>query len=243
MNKKGFTLVELLVVIAIIAILSVVVIPSIITVNKSINERTYAQKVEHIESAAQLYGSNNEEIFNGADEVAIYVYELVNNNYLSFDVPYNTGVCVDENDVGSTKGCVINPKDKSSMNGYVVILRKENVGVVAELVVEGEATNVNVVDETLTKIVCDGFKGETPKFIGKFGPNDSDRCHCNDALTEILDSNNQVVAASACLISGGSVVNNYLKYGDSKANWRVIGVYKVPGQTQLSAKIITKDAF
>ena len=45
MNKNnGFTLVELLVVIAIIAILSLLVVPSVITVNKNINERLYNQK-------------------------------------------------------------------------------------------------------------------------------------------------------------------------------------------------------
>ena len=75
MKKNGFTLIELLVVIAIIAILSVVVIPSVITVNKNVNERLYNQKVENIESAAELYASNNPDIFNGADRVYVYQYQ------------------------------------------------------------------------------------------------------------------------------------------------------------------------
>ena len=49
MNKSnGFTLVELLVVIAIIAILSLLVVPSVITVNKNINERLYNQKTDYV---------------------------------------------------------------------------------------------------------------------------------------------------------------------------------------------------
>ena len=39
MNKKGFTLTELLVVIALIAIIVVIAIPSIISINKKINQR------------------------------------------------------------------------------------------------------------------------------------------------------------------------------------------------------------
>ena len=65
MNKKGFTLVELLVVIAIIGILSIIVIPSVVNINKNINEKLYQEKVSSIESAAKIYANNHEEIFNG----------------------------------------------------------------------------------------------------------------------------------------------------------------------------------
>ena len=65
MNKKnGFTLVELLVVIAIIAILSLLVVPSVITVNKNINERLYNQKSDYVERAAELFATNKEDILN-----------------------------------------------------------------------------------------------------------------------------------------------------------------------------------
>ena len=66
MKKKGFTLIELLVVIAIIAILSVIIVPSIITVNKNVNERLYQQKKESIISAAELYASNNPDILTSS---------------------------------------------------------------------------------------------------------------------------------------------------------------------------------
>ena len=82
MNKKGFTLTELLVVIAIIGIIAVIAVPSILTINKNINNRLYSETVSNIENAAVLYASNNPDIFNGVTEVKIYVYELINGNYL-----------------------------------------------------------------------------------------------------------------------------------------------------------------
>ena len=82
MKKNGFTLVELLVVIAIIAILSVIIVPSVIKVNQTINERMYKQKKDNIVSAAELYASDNPDIFNGAESVYIYVYQLIDANYI-----------------------------------------------------------------------------------------------------------------------------------------------------------------
>ena len=65
MEKQGFTLVELLVVVAIIAVLSIIIIPSVISVNKNINKRMLSEKEENIETAAQLYATKNDDIFNG----------------------------------------------------------------------------------------------------------------------------------------------------------------------------------
>ena len=93
MKKNGFTLVELLVVIVIISVLSIIVIPSIININKNINKRLLEEKKEHIESSAILYANNNEEIFNGTDEVKVFVYELINTTYLSVDVDTTDNRC------------------------------------------------------------------------------------------------------------------------------------------------------
>ena len=63
MNKKGFTLTELLVVIAIISIITLIAVPSVIAINRNMNRRIYSNKVETIISAAEIYATNNPDIF------------------------------------------------------------------------------------------------------------------------------------------------------------------------------------
>ena len=194
MNKKnGFTLVELLVVIAIIAILSLLVVPSVITVNKNINERLYNQKSDYVERAAELFATNKEDIFNGAEEVKVYVYELLAANYLEADktsecpdkdisgksIGNPTGISVSE---ANKYGCMINPIDKTNMNNDMVILRKKSIGVVAEFVPVGKtdtSTTVSDDSDTLVNTVCKliGSTG-ADRLYAKWDTGDTDYCWC-----------------------------------------------------------------
>lgn len=241
MNKKGFTLVELLVVIAIIALLSILVVPNIININKNINERLYGEKQDEVINSAQLYGTDYEEIFNGKQEVTVYVHDLIDKGYLTIDEGFGTNCVNDDTDtsvaghensaVGSTKGCVINPKDKTSMNGDYVILRKEAIGVVGEYVPAtcqgddcGGDNSVNTGARTLVEAVCDALN--SGKIQGKDYNGNS--CKCNSSATDLTPSGIQ-----ACIITGNDP-DNYLKYSTM---WRVVGLYKL--DSGLSAKIIT----
>jgi len=241
MNKKGFTLVELLVVVVIIAILSIIIVPSVIKVNKNINKRLLSEKLENIESSAILYANNNEEIFNGTDVVYVYVYELVDANYMTPDVNASTENCTGEH---TSKGCVIDPTDKTSINNSYVILRKEGAGVTATYVCPtcnpdpgDEPTNES---ETLVDAVCTAFS-RAGAFTGHAYDSNGAivDCTCDRAVGAtklvIKDTN---VEVQACLIAGENV-NNYLKYGDTKANWRVLGLYNLDGT--ITAKMITSD--
>ncbi len=271
MNKRnGFTLVELLVVIAIIAILSLLVVPSVITVNKNINERLYNQKTDYAERAAELYATNKEDIFNGAEEVKIYVYELLASNYLEADktsecpekdssnteIGAPTGISVEE---ANKYGCMINPIDKTSMNNDMVILRRKSIGVVAEFISVGKtdtSTTISDDSDSLVNTVCNliGSTGEN-RLYAKWGTGDSDYCWCKviDGKAILYKANvketgsvytingegiNENDHPTACVIAGSNP-NNYLKYGSSKANWRVIGLYDLDGT--ISAKMITLD--
>ncbi len=238
MNKKGFTLVELLVVIVIIAVLSVIIIPSIININKNINSRLLSEKIENIESSAILYANNNEEIFNGTDVVYLYIYELVDSNYMTVDVNEGSTNCKKATE-NSRIGCVINPTNKKSINNNYVILKKEGVGVTATYVDTTE-TPEGAINESVTLVdaVCAGFANGT--FYGQtYSGGEIKECACDKAKSPtklvIKGTNIQV---EACLISGENV-NNYLKYGDTKANWRVLGVYDLDGT--ITAKMITSD--
>ncbi len=58
MGKKGFTLMELLAVIVVLGIIAAIAVPSIIGVHNAINKDMLDKKVEIIEEAAKLYGSD-----------------------------------------------------------------------------------------------------------------------------------------------------------------------------------------
>ena len=241
MNKKGFTLTELLVVIAIIGILSVIIVPSVITINNNINERLLAQKIEQIISAAELYGSNNEEIFNGTTEVEVYVYELIESNYLGIDTKVNNDNCNNSSKGQTNKGCMIDPVEKSSMNNLKVILRKGTLGITGEFEGSGSGSSGSDSENGSKKVVetiCKGFNDGT--FVGQTMDANGNivTCQCNATNTALLANG---VEVDACLISGDNV-NNFLKYGSSVANWRVMGLYKLdPDSNLLYPKIITSE--
>ncbi len=241
MNKKGFTLTELLVVIAIIAVLSLIIVPSVITINNNINERLRAEKIAYIVSAAELYGSNNEEIFNGISEVEVYVYELIESNYLTVDVTSGKDACVGSSKGQTEKGCMIDPVSKESMNNEKVILRKESIGIAGTFrdTLSGGGSGGGGTQTEIPKLVdsiCDGFNNK--QFTGQTMTESGNvvSCQCNANNTGLVANG---VEVDACIISGDNV-NNYLKYGSSKANWRVLGLYKL--DDGLHAKIITNEA-
>jgi prepilin-type N-terminal cleavage/methylation domain-containing protein len=119
-NKKGFTLTEILAVIAIIAVLTSIAIPSILLVRKRINERAYESKKSLILLAAQEYGQNNTEVFDENGEFSITIGELIQYEYLEKDIDYNGSKCT------ANYGCVIDPRDKTSMNDIIILLRNNN---------------------------------------------------------------------------------------------------------------------
>lgn len=247
MKKEGFTLIELLVVIAIIAILSVIIVPSVITVNKNVNERLYEQKEESIISAAELYASNNPDIFNGADKVYVYVYQLIDADYLKVDSKYGQTNCSGTDVENISKGCIIDPRtdsDSTIMNNKKILLTKKAVGVVGQF--DDGNGDVLLDSDTLVNAVCKRFENNT--FTGLSLADASSECECvysdeAKAYTSLsLVNGTPLGANSACIIvsdADSGNVNNWLKYGSSEANWRVLGIYSVDGV--LYPKMITAD--
>ena len=245
MNKKGFTLVELLVVIAIIGVLSVIIVPSVINVNKNVNKRLLDSKKQNISSAATLYASRNDDIFNGVDEVPVFVYELIDMGYVEIDVDKTDSRCNDEPEHKGAKGCVLNPVITGTLNADYVILRKQGAtGYYAEYIESDHSYTgqSGVIDTTLATAVCDAINAGKLDAKSENG----NQCGCYNVVdykyTEISEGkpgeSPTGPLVNACIISGENP-NNYLRYGDSKPNWRVLGVYKIDGV--LNAKMITSE--
>ena len=257
MNKKGFTLTELLVVIAIIGVLSVIIIPSVVKINKSINEREYEQRRTYIESAAEMYASDKPDIFGGGDVAYVYVWQLLQENYLNPDTENDNQICsvkIDENGNLTEEnvdalgiGCVSDPRNSTSMNSQMVKLTRKTVGIVAELV-DKKDDAVSVAENTLVNKVCEILENEKSKsFIGKYGTGATDRCKCDwnadhSDVTGLIKMGSTGDVSSCILASadGSGNVDNWLKYGASSANWRVVGLYKISGEGVV-AKIITSS--
>lgn len=246
--KKGFTLIELLVVIVIIAVLSIVIVPSLIKINENINQRLLSEKIENIENAAQLYARNNEEIFNGTTKVRVFVYQLVEFNYLTVDMKDGSNNCTEDTDKGvdsenkTNKGCVQNPVTKNSMNKDYVELTRNGNGFRAEYISQ-ETPSEEYNPQTLVEAVCAGFIDGS--FTGQASVDgEVKKCKCDNYAdpTKLVLVDNESVEVDACIIAGDSP-QNYLRYGSAtEPNWRVLGLYRLNyggGEKKLTAKMIT----
>lgn len=113
-NKKGFTLIEILSAIIIIGIILAVAIPSIISITKSIKNKEYESKVELIISTAEIYAQKNSDYFNNNSLIQITVETLLSHGYLNSDEE------CDE----SKYGCIIDPREKTSLNNESIVIKK-----------------------------------------------------------------------------------------------------------------------
>ena len=253
MNRKGFTLTELLVVIAIIGVLSVIIIPSVVKINEGINEREYEQRKSYIETAAESYASDKPDIFQGEDEAYVYVWQLVSEGYLNTDLDSTDEACnyvskldgselteiTADSDLAKTQlsaGCVSDPRNASSLNSKQVKLTRKTVGVVAELVDEEDDNDDDGGIDTLVGKVCAAIDSGRVKAQSLNGS----ECKCKRASSS--DPKSDVIGLTgdglSCIISSTDTsgnVDNWLKYGSSTANWRVVGLYFVPKSDSASS--------
>ncbi len=88
MSKKGLTLVELLVAIAIMALILLVVLPTITTLARKLNEKSYEQTVSILEHAAKAYVEqiDDQGLDNIGDSKVITLQDLVRTKLI--DAPF-----------------------------------------------------------------------------------------------------------------------------------------------------------
>ena len=116
-NKRGFTVIEVITLIAIVVLIIFVIVPSIMKLINSDDNKELDLKKEEIIGAAEFYAMNNRSIFENSNVVKIKVGQLVYEGY----IPSDGDSCKD------SRGCVINPKDNSSMNDMDIYLVKSNM--------------------------------------------------------------------------------------------------------------------
>ena len=240
MNRKGFTLTELLVVIAIIGVLSVIIIPSVVKINESINEREFEQRKSYIETAAESYASDKPDIFQGEDEAYVYVWQLVSEGYLNADLDSTDEAChyvsnldgselteiLEGSDLAKTllsAGCVSDPRNSTSLNSKQVKLTRKTVGIVAELVDNAGETPDDGSIDTLVKKVCKAIDDGrvTAKSLN------GNACKCVTQSGDVVALTGDGVSCIISSTDDSGNVDNWLKYGSSTANWRVVGLYSV----------------
>lgn len=163
-NKKGFTLTEILIVIAIIGVILCLAIPSIVAIRKRINERLLENKKKIILTAAESYGKD----VNIETDTIIYVFTLID-KYVDAEIKQNDSNCSGDN---TSKGCVINPVDNTSLNNSRILLKKNGNKIKA--VWEGEISSTiptNVVATVKNMLGCSNVTESSPCLYTGENPN------------------------------------------------------------------------
>lgn len=102
--QNGFTLVELLVSISILIMLFAIGVPTYLFLSRNVKQASYENKIKYIENAAANYG-------NDTGENAVYVDTLAKTGYIYADNENND---------------VLDPRDNSLLNCYIVNINYEN---------------------------------------------------------------------------------------------------------------------
>lgn len=241
--KKGFSLTEMLVVIAIVALISVIIVPSVIMINKKVNQRMLKTKKESIITAAELFAQDNPDIFQGTNTASVFVAELIRSDYLKVEssddekyIDCTSVVVTHDNSVSEevfTNGCIINPINNSSMNGVKVFLRRDVSGVIASIDDESlTATPEKKFNDILTNVVCEHFDEGLLEGAAYKGE-DVVRCGCaanraklvsatwNEETKKLVLTDDEV---NACIVKGNTK-NNYLRHDNRY--YRVVGLYNL----------------
>ena len=115
-NNRGFTLIELLAVITLMAVIGGIAFVSVRGITSNVQNNMLEKKVDMIEEAAILYGSdvkgaiiNSAKKYNGYSCISIIVSDLIP-TYMDKD---NNNNCLTSSSI-SGNGCVVNPSNQDA---------------------------------------------------------------------------------------------------------------------------------
>ena len=185
-NKKGFTLTEL---IGVLVILSIIILAATLTyigIRDSILEKQYQNLVRYIEVQAAKYAEET-------GITSINVEDLIKEGYIDPD---------DETDI-------YDPRDKSSMNCYVITMRYEQGGYTAKLGEEKRKGNsCGYYEQTSDyKIVIKGYVEESTEKCNKYEIEGKEEWYNCDVELGVETINNEEVASEAKIEWYGNSIN------------------------------------
>ncbi len=148
-NNKGFTLVELLAVVVLIGILSVVAVSTYRGVNESAKKKSLEAKIEHITSAAEKWGREN----NITNKTNISVNALVVEGYITADEVSPDGLATITNPL-TGENMICNTIDIFFENGQIKTKYNadiQNCKLAKQSLIDNKI-NVTVIDSNNTNI-------------------------------------------------------------------------------------------
>ena len=207
MRKRGFTLVELLCVLIIISIISIITVPLVMSYVNSTKEGLYNDQVSSIKKAAEKWAIKNTDKIdkNHINDTFITLESLQYLNYLEKDE-------------------ILNPKDKTRMNGCIVIKYNMSDKKYDYDYIERECSSIT--DESDSYVIY-SYNTETSKL-------DSDTTNTHQPFYLDILSNNLLKVSGETTdglydldneyVFAGTNVNNYVEYEGK--NWRVLSIDK-----------------
>lgn len=210
--KKGFTLVELLCVIVIIAVISLITFPKITTYIKKTRDDLYKTQVKSLKKSGEKWA---------LDTVEYLDKYHINDVYITLDLLKDFKYL--------EKDEILSPKDKTVMNGCILISYKDNKYSYDYKEIDCTDPNTNLNEYSDSYIVYDSAESGDDYVISK---SENSKEH-SPAYQDILKNNESKVLGETGdglyelddeYVFRGTNVNNYVTYEDK--NWRILSINK-----------------
>ncbi len=215
MKKKGFTLVELLAVIVILGVISLIVFPTVMNSIHKSKQNLYKIQVQDIEKAGKKWINEHMEYLDDShlNTIGVSLSSLIESGYLQ-------------------KNDILDPRDKSRMNGCVTIIYDDTISQYQYHYVESSCA------EAVTNGMIYSYENNTWNMIEK----NVRKLASSTIIAQYVDNNILKVDGQTDdgfydegdrYIYRGTDVNNYAKLSGGTETYRILSIEKTTGHIRL----------